>query len=64
MAGKQKEYSYEIQLNWMGEFFTCDGLLATSKEDLIKQVKENFYEEYGIELADADIANIKSYKRR
>jgi len=46
-----KEYTSTITLTFGG-----NNLQAESKEDYIKLLKENFLEEYGIELQDDEIA--------
>ena len=45
-----KEYTSTITLTFGG-----NNLQAESKEDYIKLLKENFLEEYGIELQDNEI---------
>ena len=46
-----KEYSSTITLIFGGNHFE-----AESKEEYINQLKENFLEEYGIELRDDEIS--------
>ena len=53
MAVKEKEYSYEIKI-----IFGCLQH-AKSKKELIEQVKEDFFQEYGIKLTDEEITNIE-----
>ena len=53
MAIKEKEYSYEIHIT-----FACLQH-AKSKKELIEQVKEDFFQEYGIKLTDEEITNIE-----
>ena len=53
MPVKEKEYSYEIKLT----FGCCQH--ATSEKELIRQIKEDFYEEHNIELSDEEITNVE-----
>jgi|TARA_R100001443_G_scaffold107496_1_gene117380 hypothetical protein len=46
-----KEYTSTITLT-----FGCNNFEAESKEEYINQLKENFLEEYGIELRDDEIS--------
>tara|TARA_Y100001951_G_C11153173_1_gene190377 strand:+ start:207 stop:380 length:174 start_codon:yes stop_codon:yes gene_type:complete len=45
-----KEYWSTITVKFGGNNLECE-----SEEDYIKQVKENFYEEYGLDLRDEEI---------
>ena len=45
-----KEYSSTVTVTFSGNHFK-----AESKKDYIKLLKENFLEEYGIELSDDEI---------
>ena len=45
-----KEYTSTITITFGG-----NNLEAESKEDYLKLLKENFFEEYGIELQDDEI---------
>ena len=46
-----KEYTSTVTLT-----FGCNNFEAESKEEYINQLKENFLEEYGIELQDNEIS--------
>tara|TARA_R100001594_G_scaffold30570_1_gene57136 strand:- start:4910 stop:5170 length:261 start_codon:yes stop_codon:yes gene_type:complete len=50
----QKEYNCVIKIEWSGNNHE-----AENKEDYIKKVKDQFYEEYGIDLADTEITEVE-----
>lgn len=49
-----KEWSCEIEVK-----FTQYGIEAKSKEDFVKLLKDNFKEEYNLDLKDHEIKNIQ-----
>ena len=50
---KEKEYFCEIKLSF------AESGYGETKEEFIQNVKDNFSEEYNIELTDKDIVNIQ-----
>ena len=51
---KMKEYTSTITVTW-----SINNHEASSKQDYIDRVKEQFYDEYGITLSDDEIKDIE-----
>ena len=49
-----KEYYAEVKVEWATSFE------ADNKEDFIEKVKDNFYDEYNIDLKDKELSVIES----
>jgi hypothetical protein len=49
-----KRYTSTVRVTWVGNM-----LDAQNKEEYIKQLKDGFFEEFGICLQDGDIKDIK-----
>ena len=48
-----KEYYAEVKLEW-GTSFDAD-----NKEDFIEKLKDQFYDDYNIDLDDSEIKNVE-----
>tara|TARA_R110002110_G_scaffold59387_1_gene168084 strand:+ start:872 stop:1045 length:174 start_codon:yes stop_codon:yes gene_type:complete len=57
MKNKMKEYYSNITIKFGG-----NNLEANSKEEYIELIKEQFYEDYGIDLVDDEIEIINERK--
>ena len=51
------EFICEVKLEFGGNNFESD-----SKEEYIEKVKEHYWDEFGIELTDDEIVNIREFK--
>ena len=49
-----KRYTSTITVTWEGNMLDAENM-----EEYIKQLKKNFFEEFGIHLYDTDINNVK-----
>ena len=49
-----KRYTSTITLTWEGNMLDAENM-----EEYIRQLKKNFFEEFGIHLYDTDINNVK-----
>tara|TARA_Y100001963_G_scaffold151323_1_gene233960 strand:- start:1239 stop:1412 length:174 start_codon:yes stop_codon:yes gene_type:complete len=51
------EFICEVKLEFGGNNFE-----SNSKEEYIEKVKEHYWDEFGIELTDDEIVNIREFK--
>jgi pyruvate formate-lyase activating enzyme-like uncharacterized protein len=49
-----KRYTSTVTVIWEGNMLDAENM-----EEYIRQLKKNFFEEFGIHLYDADINNVK-----
>ncbi len=49
-----KRYTSTVTVIWEGNMLDAENM-----EEYIRQLKKNFFEEFGIHLYDADISNVK-----